>query len=183
VTPNNPILNGQESLRSAPRSSKAEIQLRVDQTVTLILEGKATRDIVRYGSQNWGLSRRQIEKYIAVATRRIEQAGDRKTSLAYGMAVARLERLFNLSLNGAEIQNAIQVLKELHKLQGLHKIERSEQSPEEFARRLWIQMQQMEAVTLGKCIQCLGSGCNSCNRLSGGEIQALPESNSLFVNK
>lgn len=182
MNPINPLPSGQESLAKAPRSSKAEIRLRVDQTVSLILEGNSTRDVVRFGSENWGLSRRQIEKYIAVATRRIEQAGERKTSLAYGMAVARLEKLYSLSLASAEIRDSVQVLKELHKIQGLHKIERPEQSPEEFALRLSIEMQKMQAVTLGLCIECLGAGCNSCNRLeAGGELKALPSSNSPFV--
>jgi hypothetical protein len=181
VNPSNPLAPGQESLRTLPRGSKAEIRRRIDRTVDLILEGKPTRDIVRFGTENWGLSRRQIEKYIALATKRIEQLGERTTSLSYGMAVARLERLFNLSLNCTEIRDALLVLKELHKIQGLHGIEHPGQTPEDFAVRLRVEMQQMQAVTLGNCIECLGDGCTSCKQLDAPEqIKSIPPSNSLL---
>jgi hypothetical protein len=121
--------------------------------------------------------------YVAVATKRIEQLGERKTSFAYGLAIARLERLFNLSMTCSEIRDAVLVLKELHKIQGLHKIERPEQSPEEFARRLREQMQMMEAVTLGICTDCLGRGCRSCNLLNGqGALPALPSSSDSHIS-
>ena len=51
----------------AKKSTKNEILLRIDTVYGMLCDGKACTEIIRQGTERWGVSERQIENYIAKA--------------------------------------------------------------------------------------------------------------------
>lgn len=146
------------------RSSKAEIRQRIGEVCDMLLQGYPTRSIVQYSSEKWSLGRRQSEKYISAATRRIEACADENNTLGFAKAVARLEMLFRMALvEEKDLKTALHVTKELNALQGLYRMRSNDQlSPEEFARRFREEQIAMVYVTTGNCENCAGAGCRIC---------------------
>lgn len=60
----------------AKKSTKAEVEYRVNRVVRLLSNGAVRSEVIQYGTAEWGVSPRQIDKYIASATAIMKQDWD-----------------------------------------------------------------------------------------------------------
>src|SRR5262249_37419688 len=68
----------------------------------------------------WKLSDRQVDNYIASATKRIIEAGKTKRETELGKAILRMEQIYFLSISLQNFQSAISAQREINKLLGLN---------------------------------------------------------------
>ena len=54
-----------------PKSTKAEVEHRIDEVYDLLINRVTYRAILGYGAQRWGVKERQMNVYIARAHERI----------------------------------------------------------------------------------------------------------------
>lgn len=87
----------------------------------LMLDGCPTAEIVRFCSEKYNISRRQVEKYIQQINQRFKESSmiDRDTEFA--KALKRMTRLYNKCLKKGDLKSAIIASREKHELLGLKK--------------------------------------------------------------
>jgi hypothetical protein len=74
----------------AKKSTKDEIQNRVDVVYKLILDAHSSAQIVQYGSKTWEVSERQVRDYLAEARKLIALDSELERPEWLQAAVARL---------------------------------------------------------------------------------------------
>jgi hypothetical protein len=86
------------------RVDKLEAERRVEVVKKSIVQGFSTGDIVRYidTQTDWGISRRQIFRYIEKAFAEVRAASKRDTQLELGKAIERNEMIIRKSLSPAK---------------------------------------------------------------------------------
>ena len=80
-----------------PRSTKAEKARRVAMVLRWQAQGCGHAEIVRHAAQEWRVSRRQCQSYLATASAVLAKTTEREASLARAVLYARLERLYFFS--------------------------------------------------------------------------------------
>lgn len=75
------------------KSTVAEIDNRVSEVMALLLSGTTRSGIVRHGSK-WGVSSRQIDDYIAAATKEIKEVNSLTLQENQGIILSNLWALF-----------------------------------------------------------------------------------------
>ena len=101
------------------KATQLEVVFRVLQVKKAVLEGANRQDILQLASEEWGLSERSGDEYIAKARSeiKIEVAAMGHADLPWHIA-ARMH-LFNKAARIGDLSNARQILDSLAKLQGL----------------------------------------------------------------
>ena len=89
----------------------------------MLINGDNREYIVLYGSENWNIGERQIDKYILRAKKLVEKSIKKELEYDYAKAVRRYEDLYKLSLEKKDYKTALSVNKELTALQGLNKVQ------------------------------------------------------------
>lgn len=86
------------------RVDKLESERRVEVIKKSIIQGFGTGDIVRYiqTQTEWGISRRQIFRYIEKAFAEVRASSKRETTLELGKAIARNEMIIRKALSPAK---------------------------------------------------------------------------------
>jgi hypothetical protein len=103
------------------KSAKQEIRERIEEIIHLRLVGAQQDHIRQYASDNgWGLSARQVEKYILRADRLpiAEQKMERKWMMGYHLA--RRDHLYGKAMDAGKLQTALNILNSDAKLRGLY---------------------------------------------------------------
>jgi hypothetical protein len=80
----------------------------------------------RHASGAWGLTRRQIDRYLAEVTKRLKEAGAVKRAEEYGRAIAQLCDLYSRNFRVQDYKAALAVRQELSKLLDLHPARKTE---------------------------------------------------------
>lgn len=104
----------------AAGTTKAEHSKRISRIETLLLDGASTSEIVRFGSKNWHIGRRAIQKYITAATKRIERVLDVKRETHIATATRRFNRLYAKAVKAQDHRGAAQIQKAQNELLGLN---------------------------------------------------------------
>ena len=91
----------------AKKSSKHEIDRRIDQVARMICSAATTSQICRYATTEWGVDKRQAERYLARARELVKQdyAIDRAEFLASRLAI--LDKVAQASIRDGQHSNAI----------------------------------------------------------------------------
>lgn len=108
----------------ARKSDKATVAQRVEEILQLRINGKLFHEIVRYGSQKgWGVSERQIQKYIKKSDGLLVERLDKKRKPLLARHIAQRQALYALALsvaqNSADCRAALAILDSEAKLRGL----------------------------------------------------------------
>ncbi|MCE5322129.1 hypothetical protein LLG46_02310 [bacterium] len=111
---------GEVDIDVAAKSNKATMQERIDHIYEMLVDGYSTREIVRYSSENWNLSRRQTEKLIARANSLLEAESKQLKPIHLSKGIRRLEKQYHKADGADEIRNAIAAQAELNKLLKLY---------------------------------------------------------------
>ena len=56
-----------------PRCTAVEKQFRLARVTRMLANGATRQDLVQYGAQEWGLSKRRVDEYIAEARKELEE--------------------------------------------------------------------------------------------------------------
>ncbi|MCE5200827.1 hypothetical protein LLG39_17840 [bacterium] len=104
----------------AAKSNKATMQERIDHIYEMLVDGYSTREIVRYSSENWNLSRRQTEKLIARASDLLKEESQELRTVQLGKGIRRLEKQYRKADKSDSTRAAIAAQAELNKLLKLY---------------------------------------------------------------
>src|SRR5271157_382535 len=102
------------------KSTKAEKENRLTKINELLLNGYSRVDIVQYSAENWNINERQTDKYIREVKENITTHFNQTREENIGIALARRENLYKDAREKNEIRTALEVDKDLRKLQGLY---------------------------------------------------------------
>ena len=105
------------------KSSKHTVNQRINEVVNMLIEGKNRNKIILYGSDNWDIGERQIDKYIAKARDLIQLDIKKNIEYDYAKAIRRYEELYNKAIESVDYRLALSINKEISTIQGLFKIQ------------------------------------------------------------
>lgn len=106
---------------SRNRATQAELIQRREEIQQLILSGMTSTQIQEQMSVKWETSKRAIAEDMRVIADEWEDKASENTQLMRNKYEARLEMLFNRALLKDQIKSALEIQKELSKLNGLYK--------------------------------------------------------------
>ena len=110
------------------KTSKAELIIRVEAIVSLIIMGLTRKEMLQYISKQaekedpgwtWNVSERTIDAYMQRARKEIEKISDYKKDYEIGLGLTRLEDLYKRSISIQDYKAALAVQKERHELLGI----------------------------------------------------------------
>jgi len=106
---------------SSKRASKAELLKRREEIQELILKGSSKSHIEEAMSNKWETSKRAISEDIRTIAKEWQEKTTEATQLMRNKYADRLEMLFNKSIEANNFKTALEIQKEIHKLNGLYK--------------------------------------------------------------
>lgn len=107
------------------RASQAEVSLRVKQIAKLLIDGHPRYRIVQIASEQWGVSDRRVDAYIAKA-RQIIQEECRSDLVEWrALHIARCEDLYQRAIKNKKDGLALQALINQGRILGLYEIRHS----------------------------------------------------------
>ena len=85
------------------------------------MDGAAFHDCVTFAAEKgWGVSERQVGRYIAAADELLAERQDRRRRRVVGLHLARREALYACAVNAADYRTALAILSDLARLRGLY---------------------------------------------------------------
>jgi hypothetical protein len=105
------------------KADNATIGKRVSVIYTLILQGWHSADIVRSLSEQWELTGRQIENYIAKARKLIEKSADERREAAFERHLAARALLYKTT---KDERLKLKILQDEAKMMGLYPVKKRE---------------------------------------------------------
>jgi hypothetical protein len=103
----------------AKKSDNAEIENRINQVYSLILQCYSTEKIVRYSAQTWGINRRQTTTLIQRARSRMMEITAIKREEAFAEEMELRREIIRKALDDKKYQTALQAADSRAKLRGL----------------------------------------------------------------
>ena len=93
------------------RSDKAEVDRRIHTVVKLLSSAKTSSYVHRFAAEEWGVSRRQSEVYLARAREIIKDDYSVERSDFLGTRLALLDEIIEASIRCKQHSNAVGALK------------------------------------------------------------------------
>jgi hypothetical protein len=103
----------------AKKSDNAEIDQRVNQVYSLVLQCYSTEKIVEYSRQVWGINRAQTARYIQRARSRMMEVTAIKREEAFAEEMELRREIIRKALDDKKYQTALQAADSRAKLRGL----------------------------------------------------------------
>jgi len=117
------------------RATNAELVARRQEIQQLILKGVNSQDIVDEMVKKWETSKRAISEDIRAIHKEWQETAPAQTQENRNKYKDRLEMLFNKSLESGMLKTALDVQKEINKLDGLYaEKEKDEDTSPEFVK-------------------------------------------------
>ena len=91
----------------AKKSSKAEIDHRIDVIARMIVNAATTSQIIRYCSVEWGVGQRQAEKYLARARAIVREDYSQERADFLASRIGILDKVIQASIKSGQHSNAI----------------------------------------------------------------------------
>lgn len=103
----------------ANRSTAATVQLRTQQVAEMLLDGASRLEVIQFASEEWKVSERQVDNYIAKANEAIYE--ERAANVAHKRAkhVAMRERMARKAIKAGDTKLALTLLDSAANLEGL----------------------------------------------------------------
>jgi hypothetical protein len=102
------------------RSNETEVSKRIAKVSELLIDGNQRAEIIEFSRETWRVGDKQADKYIAAAKQQIRNREEKDRTDNIQMAVARRDSLYRDARNKGDIRAALEVDKDLRKLQGLY---------------------------------------------------------------
>jgi hypothetical protein len=113
-----------KTMRKQP--TKTQYIMRVQQVVTWLLDGYASREVMRKIRDKWGITTRPADYMIAQAREQIETMAATEGRAAITLALLRLTELYDKALREGDNKTALDVIKTQNRMLGLNAPERTE---------------------------------------------------------
>lgn len=109
-------------MKKKGRPSKAITESRIAKVYQLMIDGLDTSRIIRFGSENWGVSSRTTENYISEARKKfLEALQETENKDVMKMYIfKRLENLYSLNMENFDLKEARAVLADASKIFGVN---------------------------------------------------------------
>lgn len=101
------------------RTSDAELMLRVGEVTKKILAGEPRSDILRFVSEEWGVTERTGENYLKSAREKIAETAAQTREYEVGLARERFDHLWHAANEKEDYWLALAVLRESNSLMSL----------------------------------------------------------------
>jgi hypothetical protein len=102
------------------RATQAELIARRQEIQQLILQGVNSTKIVENMAKKWKTSKRAISEDIRAISREWQETNPQETQAMKNKYMDRLEMLLNRALANDHIKTALEIQKEINKLNGLY---------------------------------------------------------------
>ena len=102
-----------------PKSTKAEIEQRVNEVYDLLISRITYQAILSYGASKWGVKERQMNVYIARARERLRELNRESEEERLASAMASYNSLFARQVAEKDYKGARQTMDSIIRLQGL----------------------------------------------------------------
>jgi len=102
------------------RANKAELIKRREEIQQLIVQGLTNYDILEAMSIKWKTSKRAIQDDISTIAKEWQKREPEETALMRNKYADRLEYMFNEAMSKGHVKVALEVQKEIHKLNGMY---------------------------------------------------------------
>src|SRR5690349_4417564 len=100
------------------KSTKAEVQKRVEEILKIRLAGAEFHDILQYAAENhWNVGERQLWTYIQKSDQRLAETLEKDRAKIFNRHVAQRRALFARTTAVADYRTALAVLKDEAQLQ------------------------------------------------------------------
>lgn len=106
------------------RATKKSKHLRVVQVESMLIDGWRPSEITQALTKQWGITTRQIEKYIAQVKNQWARTVTEDSTEAKAKYIERLEKLYRLSVEDKQYGTAIKIQDVLNKMYGLYEAKR-----------------------------------------------------------
>lgn len=105
----------------AEKSTDAEIELRIATIYEMVVKGASRKYIVRYGSETWNVSSRQIDDYLKRVYEDIKEAyGDEYKEQVLNKQLAQLDDLYVRNYTIEDFRECRNIIESKSKLLGLN---------------------------------------------------------------
>ena len=105
----------------AKKPTRAEKELRVNQVVRMLVNCASRSSIIRYAADEWGVSGRTTDKYIAEARQILKKDADIDRHDYLASRLQTIDTIVQKALKSGQLSNAIGALKLQSELLGLNK--------------------------------------------------------------
>lgn len=102
------------------RATTAELTQRRKEIQDLIIRGVRNIEIQEKMSAKWNTSKRAIYEDIRAIGKEWEAQGEQNRVMNRNKAIDRLQDLYQMALANEKVNDALNILRELHKIEGLH---------------------------------------------------------------
>lgn len=107
----------------AEKSTNAEIELRISTIYEMVVKGTPRRDIVRYGSETWKITSRQIDDYLKIVYDEIKYTyGDDYKKNILEKQLAQLDDLYVKNYTIEDYKECRNIIESKSKMLGLNEI-------------------------------------------------------------
>lgn len=105
----------------SPKSTNAEIAIRVEQILRIRLDGAQFHEIREYAeAQKWGVSDSMLRKYITKADELLVERRDTRVRRRKALHLARRESMYARSVQAADYRTALACLQDMAKFEQLY---------------------------------------------------------------
>lgn len=112
--------NDSEIAQKRQRVTKAQLRRRINKVYKLLLQGWTYTDLIQFSSKEWGISPRQTSKYIAAATKEIEETAIEVRQNAFNELLASHKEMKKTANSAMDLRLVLDIDKEDAKLLGLY---------------------------------------------------------------
>lgn len=112
------------------KATDAEIKRRIALVHKMIVAGASRAMILQHSAEKWELSDRQTDEYIGRVKQIISEQMDREKDSNLGLALERMNDIYQKCLAASNYKNAIAAQREINRLLGLYAPEKIEHSGE-----------------------------------------------------
>ena len=105
----------------AARSTKIELEKRVQSIAALMCQGATRPDILQFAASTWGVPKRSIDTYIEKARQLIRSNADFDPAEEIGKARARYEDLYRNSHKNQDWKTCLSIQREVTEFLGVRK--------------------------------------------------------------
>ena len=103
-----------------PRCTAVEKQFRLARVTRMLANGATRQDLVQYGAQEWGLSKRRVDEYIAEARKELEEDYNLDRQAFTAVLLSQLSVIQKKALEHSTLQAALGCINTAAKLARLY---------------------------------------------------------------
>lgn len=106
-------------MKKFKKSTNAEIEKRIFEVERLIIEGNSYSQIIRYASENWGITSRQTDEYISRVKDVLKKQFEENKDKYKEMLVNQYMEIYKKAIESKNFSAGVQALNGLSKIMGL----------------------------------------------------------------